>query len=245
MGELFTERLPEASRRGRGAASNPTGRFERFAAERVDDGWEGEAEAPRRTTVLVDASRSILTRNTSPDVPFDRSVNPYRGCEHGCIYCFARPSHAQLGLSPGLDFETRLVVKPRAAELLETALRRPGYRCRPIAIGTNTDPYQPIEREHRIMRQVLAVLEAYRHPVSITTKGASVTEDLDRLAAMGRDGLAQVTISLTTLDSRLSRALEPRARFVSRPRFSTLSYAGNKKIGRLPKRSAVIGFSIN
>jgi DNA repair photolyase len=138
-------------------------------------------------------------------------VNPYRGCEHGCIYCFARPSHAHLGLSPGLDFETRLVVKPRAAELLEAAMRKPGYEVKPVAIGTNTDPYQPIERDHRIMRQVLEVLEAFRHPVTITTKGAAVTDDLDILGRMGRQGLAHVTLSLTTLDARLSRRLEPRA----------------------------------
>ncbi|MDT8345059.1 MAG: PA0069 family radical SAM protein [Thermohalobaculum sp.] len=209
---MFGDRLPEGARRGRGAAVNPAGRFERHARESVDDGWPAdEVPAPLRTTVSVDATRTIIARNTSPDVPFDRSINPYRGCEHGCIYCFARPSHAHLGLSPGLDFETRLVVKPRAAELLDRELRRPGYACRPIAIGTNTDPYQPIERNHRIMRQVLGVLEAHCHPVTITTKGAAVVDDLDILGRMGRAGLAQVTVSLTTLDTRISRAMEPRA----------------------------------
>ena len=203
--------------RGRGAASNAAGRFERLAREAEDDGWSAEeALPPRRTEVQVDASRTILARNTSPDVPFDRSINPYRGCEHGCIYCFARPTHAQLGLSPGLDFETRLTVKPRAPELLAEALRRPGYRPRTIAIGTNTDPYQPIEREHRIMRRVLEVLAAHRHPVAIVTKGALVTRDLDILSEMAREGLARVGVSLTTLDHRLGRRMEPRAAAPSR-----------------------------
>ncbi|MEM9765669.1 MAG: radical SAM protein, partial [Pseudomonadota bacterium] len=149
MSEPLNQSLPLSRRRGRGVSSNPTGRFERFNTIRVDDGWSGDPDAdrpPLRTTVSIDASRSILTRNTSPDVPFDRSVNPYRGCEHGCVYCFARPSHAQLGLSPGLDFETKLTVKPRAPALLSAALQKLGYRVAPIAIGTNTDPYQPIER---------------------------------------------------------------------------------------------------
>ncbi|MEM6946296.1 MAG: PA0069 family radical SAM protein, partial [Pseudomonadota bacterium] len=168
-------------------------------------------EPPAATTVSIDRSRSVLTRNTSPDVPFDRSVNPYRGCEHGCVYCFARPSHAQLGFSPGLDFETQLVVKPEAPALLEKALRKPRYSVAPIAIGTNTDPYQPIEREYRVMRGVLGVLEAFAHPVCITTKGAAVVDDVDILGRMGRRGLAQVTLSLTTLDRKLSRSLEPRA----------------------------------
>jgi len=212
MAQLFDDRVPEHRRRGRGAAVNPAGRHERYATESVDDGWQPDGEAPPlRTTVSVDASRSIIARNSSPDVPFDRSINPYRGCEHGCVYCFARPTHAHLGLSPGLDFETRLVVKPRAAELLDRALRKPGYDCRPIAIGTNTDPYQPIEREHRIMRRVLEVLEAHRHPVTITTKGAAILDDLDILGRMGRAGLARVSVSLTTLDPHVSRAMEPRA----------------------------------
>ncbi|HUF57475.1 MAG TPA: PA0069 family radical SAM protein [Thermohalobaculum sp.] len=198
--------------RGRGARGNAAGRYERLAREAEDDGWDlEETPPPRRTEVQVDASRSILARNTSPDVPFDRSINPYRGCEHGCIYCFARPTHAQLGLSPGLDFETRLTVKPKAPELLAEALRRPGYRVRPIAIGTNTDPYQPIERQHRIMRGVLEVLLEHRHPVTVTTKGALVTRDVDILAGMAELGLARVGISLTTLDHRLGRRMEPRA----------------------------------
>ena len=205
-------RLDSQRRRGRGAAVNPTGRFERLHGEPVDDGWDmAEDLAPLRTEVTVDRSRTILARNTSPDLPFDRSINPYRGCEHGCTYCYARPSHAHLGLSPGLDFETRLVAKPGAPGLLEAALRKPGYRVAPIAIGTNTDPYQPVEKEWRIMRGVLEVLRGYRHPVMITTKGALVTRDLDILGSMGRAGLAHVQVSLTTLDARLSRAMEPRA----------------------------------
>ncbi|MEL6766022.1 MAG: radical SAM protein, partial [Pseudomonadota bacterium] len=194
MADLFAEpadgiegteggaKLPAARRRGRGAALNMASRYDRTTAEPVDDGWErDEALPPLRTEVSIDRSRSVLTRNTSPDVPFDRSVNPYRGCEHGCIYCFARPSHAQLGLSPGLDFETRLVVKPEAPALLEKALRRKGYQVAPIAIGTNTDPYQPIERRYRVMRGVLEVLERFGHPVTVTTKGAGITDDLDIL----------------------------------------------------------------
>ncbi len=212
MPGLFSERIDSQRRRGRGAAVNPAGRFERLRAERVHDGWEIEEELPPlKTEVAVDRSRSVLVRNTSPDVPFDRSLNPFRGCEHGCTYCYARPSHAQLGLSPGLDFETRLVAKPDAPRLLEVALRKPGYQVAPIAIGTNTDPYQPIEKTWRIMRGVLEVLRDHRHPVMITTKGALVTRDLDILGPMGRAGLAQVQVSLTTLDPRLSRAMEPRA----------------------------------
>ena len=184
MTVLFAGRIDSQRRRGRGAAVNPAGRFERLRVEPVDDGWEIEEELPPlKTEVAVDRSRSVLVRNTSPDVPFDRSLNPYRGCEHGCTYCYARPSHAQLGLSPGLDFETRLVAKPDAPRLLEAALRKPGYRVAPIAIGTNTDPYQPIEKTWRIMRGVLEVLRDHRHPVMITTKGALVTRDLDILGS--------------------------------------------------------------
>ncbi|HSG55117.1 MAG TPA: radical SAM protein, partial [Paracoccaceae bacterium] len=201
-----------APQRGRGAAVNPAGRYERHSAERFDDGWEmAEDLPPLRTQVAVDRSRSVLVRNSSPDVPFDRSVNPYRGCEHGCTYCFARPSHAQLGLSPGLDFETRLTAKPDAPRLLEAALRKPGYAVAPIALGTNTDPYQPIEKQWRIMRGILEVLWDYRHPAMITTKGALVMRDLDLLGQMGRAGLAHVQVSLTTLDPHLARAMEPRA----------------------------------
>ncbi len=186
-----SDRTPAARRRGRGAASNRSGRFEAHARRAVDDGWDGDDDPPPlRTEVAVDASRTVIARNTSPDVPFDRSINPYRGCEHGCVYCFARPSHAFLGLSPGLDFETRLLAKPDAPRLLAAELARPGYRPAPIAIGTNTDPYQPVERRLRIMRGILEVLAEARHPVSVVTKGALVERDADILGAMGRDGLA-------------------------------------------------------
>ncbi len=199
------------TRRGRGAASNASGRFETHTREAVDDGWETDPPAPLRTEVAFEAARTIITRNTSPDVPFDRSINPYRGCEHGCIYCFARPTHAFLGLSPGLDFETRLFAKPNAARLLDKELSKEGYQPRTIAIGTNTDPYQPIEKRHGIMREVLEVLSETRHPVGIVTKGALVTRDLDILGEMGRAGLASVGVSITTLDPSLTRAMEPRA----------------------------------
>lgn len=196
----------------RGTSANPPCRFDTQQREPHDDGWTGEDDLPpARTVVAIDAARSIITRNDSPDVPFDRSINPYRGCEHGCVYCFARPSHAYLGLSPGLDFETRLFAKPDAPRLLEAELRHPRYRCAPIAIGTNTDPYQPIERERRVMRGVLEVLSAFHHPVTITTKSALVSRDIDILAPMAAQGLAAVSISVTTLDRDLSRILEPRA----------------------------------
>lgn len=197
----------------RGALSNAGGRFEKHTVEAFDDGWELEDDPPPplATTVTPDATRTIIARNDSPDVPFDRSINPYRGCEHGCVYCFARPSHAWLGLSPGLDFETRLFAKPDAARLLEAELRRPNYRPATLAIGTNTDPYQPVERRLRIMRGCLEVLRDFNHPVVITTKGALVTRDIDILAPMAAEGLAMVGISVTTLDRDLSRALEPRA----------------------------------
>jgi DNA repair photolyase len=210
--ELRT-RNSELSVRGRGAISNRDGRYESRTHEAVDDGWgPADLEPPAlRTCVTVDAARSIITRNQSPDVPFEQSINPYRGCEHGCIYCFARPTHAYLGLSPGLDFESRLFAKPDAARLLEAELRRPGYRCRVIAMGTNTDPYQPIERERRITRQILEVLRAFRHPVAIVTKSALIERDIDVLAPMAEQGLAEVCISVTTLDRTLARRLEPRA----------------------------------
>ncbi|UCE88084.1 MAG: PA0069 family radical SAM protein [Pseudomonadota bacterium] len=199
--------------RGRGATANPTCRFNANEREAVDDGWQRDDEdaPPLRTTVTIDATRSIIARNDSPDVPFAQSINPYRGCEHGCVYCFARPTHAYLGLSPGLDFESRLLVKPDAARLLRTELARPSYRCRPIALGTNTDPYQPIERHHRLVRDILEVLWEHRHPVSIVTKSALVERDLDVLGEMAGAGLAQVMISVTTLDRTLARRLEPRA----------------------------------
>jgi DNA repair photolyase len=203
--------IPPDERRGRGATTNATGRFERETRARIDDGWHADPLPPVRTEVAEERARSVITRNASPDLPFDRSVNPYRGCEHGCIYCFARPSHAWLGLSPGLDFETRLSVKPDAATLLRRELGRRGYRVAPIAIGTNTDPYQPIEAERQIMRGLLGVLAEARHPVTIATKGVLIERDVDILADMAAAGLAQVGVSLTTLDPALSRRMEPRA----------------------------------
>jgi len=200
-------------RKGRGAASNPPCRFEPVAVEAIDDGW-GALEAPPpplRTTVTEDASRTVVTRNQSPDVPFDSSINPYRGCEHGCVYCFARPTHAYLGLSPGQDFEARLFAKPSAPALLAEALRKPGYAPATMALGTNTDPYQPIERSRRITRGLLEVLAAFGHPVAIVTKSNLVLRDRDLLAAMAGRGLARVYLSVTTLDRGLARRLEPRA----------------------------------
>jgi DNA repair photolyase len=204
---------PPGPIKGRGAVSNRDGRFERTRREAVDDGWQRDDEdlPPLRTTVEVDAARSVIARNDSPDVPFEQSINPYRGCEHGCVYCFARPTHAYLGLSPGLDFETRLFAKRGAAALLRGELSRPGYRCSPIALGINTDAYQPVERELRVTRELLEVLHETRHPVSIVTKSALVERDLDLLAGMGRDGLAHVAVSITTLDRSLARQMEPRA----------------------------------
>lgn len=204
--------LPDRARKGRGAVSNRSGRFERESRVAVDDGWGPDDDPPPlRTTVGVDSSRSVIARNSSPDVPFDRSINPYRGCEHGCVYCFARPTHAYLGLSPGLDFETRLFAKPEAAGLLAAELRKPGYRPALIALGTATDPYQPIERERGLTRAVLEVLSAFGHPVGIVTKSALVLRDLDILAEMAARNLAQVAISITTLDRDLARHMEPRA----------------------------------
>lgn len=205
-------RIHPDGRRGRGALSNRSGRFEKLAYAEIDDGWGSLEEAPRlKTHVTEESAKRILTRNASPDIPFDRSLNPYRGCEHGCIYCFARPTHAYMGLSPGLDFESRLFAKPNAAQLLEKELSRPGYECRTLAIGTNTDPYQPIERDYRLMRQVLEVLDRFNHPVSIVTKSALVTRDIDILSAMAKRGLVKVMLSITTLDAKLARAMEPRA----------------------------------
>ena len=197
---------------GRAATSNRAGRFEAFDQEAFDDGWEIDDDVPPlRTEVAIERPRRVITRNTSPDISFDRSINPYRGCEHGCIYCFARPSHAYLGLSPGLDFETRLVARPEAPKVLEKELRAKSYRPRMIAIGTNTDPYQPIERDRRIMRRILEVLRDFQHPVGVVTKGALIERDADILGEMGRKGLARVGISVTTLDRKLSRVMEPRA----------------------------------
>lgn len=204
--------VPEESRRGRGARSNVSGRFESEQRESFDDGWEDTAEPVRlRTEVRDEMARTVIARNDSPDISFEQSVNPYRGCEHGCIYCYARPSHAYLGHSPGLDFETKLYAKPDAAQVLEAELSSPRYQPRTIALGSNTDPYQPIERERRITRQILEVLAAARHPVGIVTKSALVARDIDILAPMAREGLAKVAISVTTLDRRLARAMEPRA----------------------------------
>jgi len=198
--------------RGRGASSNPDGRFSTSRRETVDDGWTQELEdRPRlQTRIRAEQARSIISRNRSPDVPFEQSINPYRGCEHGCVYCFARPSHSYLDLSPGLDFETRLFHKGNAVELLEEELRRPGYRCRPIVLGINTDAYQPIERELRLTRRLLELLAEYRHPVSILTKGVTILRDLDVLAELARDNLVSVSVSITTLDDELKRTLEPR-----------------------------------
>lgn len=198
---------------GRGAVSNPGGRFEATRLEAEDDGW-GSLEAPPRrleTVVLADRPRHAITRNRSPDVPFEQSVNPYQGCEHGCIYCFARPSHSYWGLGAGLDFETRIFHKPGLAELLEREVTAPGYVCKPINLGANTDPYQPAEREHRSTRGLLEVLLAHRHPVTVVTKGALILRDLDLLAALAQRRLCSVAVSLTTLDDGLKRTLEPRA----------------------------------
>ncbi|KAA9009799.1 PA0069 family radical SAM protein [Histidinibacterium aquaticum] len=202
--------IPESRRRGRAALTNATNRYERLATEAVDDGWEREELPPLRTELSIERPRRAITRNTSPDVGFDRSLNPYRGCEHGCIYCFARPSHAYLGLSPGLDFETRLIARPEMPEVLGRELSKPGYRPAVIAIGTNTDPYQPVERDQGIMRRILEVLRDFRHPVSVVTKGAIIERDADILGEMAAEGLARVGISVTTLDPRTSRAMEPR-----------------------------------
>ena len=200
-------------RKGRGAVSNRSGRFEPTVHVQIDDGWDTAAAVAAeklRTTVTDEHPKTIIARNTSPDLPFDRSLNPYRGCEHGCVYCFARPTHAYHGLSPGLDFETKLFAKPDAAALLERELSKRSYRAATIQLGANTDPYQPIERERRITRDVLSVLLRFRHPVGITTKSDLVTRDIDILAPMAADGLAAVAVSVTTQDRRLARTMEPR-----------------------------------
>jgi len=205
-------RIDPDRRRGRGAGVNPSGRFEPTSRHVFDDGWSSLEELPPfKTDVQVERPRTIITRNESPDISFDRSINPYRGCEHGCVYCFARPTHAYMGLSPGLDFESKLFAKPDAAKLLERELAKENYQPRTIAIGTNTDPYQPIERNWRIMREILEVLEAHEHPVGIVTKSALVARDIDILARMAEKGLAKVALSVTTLDRRLARTMEPRA----------------------------------
>ncbi|MER8409313.1 PA0069 family radical SAM protein [Mesorhizobium sp. M1307] len=198
--------------RGRSAGINPSGRFEPVSRHVFDDGWNSLEELPPfKTEVQVEKPRTIITRNESPDISFDRSINPYRGCEHGCVYCFARPTHSFMGLSPGLDFESKLFAKPDAARLLDKELSRDNYQPRTIAIGTNTDPYQPIEKQYRIMREILEVLEARGHPVGIVTKSALVTRDIDILSRMAERGLAKVALSVTTLDRMLARTMEPRA----------------------------------
>jgi DNA repair photolyase len=199
-------------RRGRGTVSNASGRYEPLARVAFDDGWQGLDDLPPfKTTVTVDSTRKIIARNESPDISFDRSINPYRGCEHGCVYCFARPTHAYLGLSPGLDFESKLFMKPNAPELLERELSAPGYVPKVIAIGSNTDPYQPIERRFKIMRGILEVLDRAGHPVGIVTKSTLVLRDLDILARMAKRDLVKVAVSVTTLDGKLARTMEPRA----------------------------------
>jgi len=196
---------------GRGAVTNPAGRFAAEEILAVDDGWyREEAPASVATEVRPEAAKTIITRNASPDIPFDRSVNPYRGCEHGCIYCYARPAHAYVDLSPGLDFETRIFFKADAEALLVRELAKPGYQCRPIAFGTNTDPYQPLERRLRVTRRMLEVLSAHDHPVTITTKGVGVLDDLDLLADMAQRNLVSLAMSITTLQDDLKRTLEPR-----------------------------------
>lgn len=212
--EMATFGVPEQQNRvrGRGAITNTSGRFESLQTTPFDDGWSSLEELPPfRTEIQVEKPKKIITRNQSPDISFDRSINPYRGCEHGCSYCFARPSHAYVGLSPGLDFETKLFAKPNAAQLLEDELSAPNYKVKTIAIGTNTDPYQPIEREYRIMRDILTVLSEANHPVGIVTKSSLVLRDLDILASMAERGLVKVALSVTSLDRHLSRNMEPRA----------------------------------
>ena len=195
----------------RGAVTNPAVRFDKMTTESVDDGWARDEELPvLRTKVSIEVPRRVISKNTSPDLSFDRTINPYRGCEHGCIYCYARPSHAYLGMSPGLDFETQLISRPDAPAILEKELRNPRYVPAMIAIGSNTDPYQPIEKEHQIMRGILEVLARFNHPVAIITKGTLIERDVDILGPMAAKGLVRVGMSITTLDNKTSRAMEPR-----------------------------------
>jgi DNA repair photolyase len=205
--------MSEAPRKGRGATFNPANRYRRDERETFDDGWDDADEPPPtlKTTVSIQRARTIIARNDSPDVPFSQSINPYQGCEHGCVYCFARPTHAYLDLSPGLDFETRLFAKPDAAALLRAELAKPGYRCDPIALGTNTDPYQPIEREWKVTRSILEVLAEHEHPFTIVTKSARIERDIDLIAPMAAKRMARVYLSVTTLDRELARRMEPRA----------------------------------
>ncbi|HZP20480.1 MAG TPA: PA0069 family radical SAM protein [Bauldia sp.] len=210
--EFIGVRIEADRHHGRGAESNRSGRFEPLDRQSFDDGWGSLDRLPEfKTEVQEEKPRKIITTNESPDISFDRSINPYRGCEHGCAYCFARPTHAYMGLSPGLDFETKLFAKPTAAKLLRKELAKPGYEVRTMAIGTNTDPYQPIERRYRIMREILEVLEETGHPVGIVTKSALVLRDIDILSRMAERNLVKVALSVTTLDRKLARAMEPRA----------------------------------
>lgn len=210
MERRHSQAIDPDRRRGRGAVSNHSGRFD-LARVEENDGWEiAEERSGFRTELTLEAARSMITRNTSPDIPFDRSINPYRGCEHGCVYCFARPTHAYLGLSPGLEFETKLVGRPNAAEVLERELRRKNYRVDTLAVGTNTDPYQPVEKEKGIWRACLKVLRDFKHPLGIVTKGTLIERDIDILSEMAGDGLVHVGISVTTLDPQVARAMEPR-----------------------------------
>ena len=214
-------RVPSGLRRGRGAVSNPSVRFESKVISPFDDGWDtmtGEIEEPAKlaTTLIKDSSKSVIAYNASPDLGFDRAVNPYRGCEHGCVYCYARPTHAYLGYSPGLDFETKLIFKPEVGSLLEKELRKPGYIPKVMALGSNTDPYQPVERTLKLTRTVLEVLEKFNHPVGIVTKSAGVLRDLDILSRMAKRNLVRVYLSVTTLDPRLARIMEPRAAIPAR-----------------------------
>jgi len=211
MNSIWMSVMPQPTPRGRGTASNPHNRFAPTRSEAYDDGWEQEVPPTRATEVRSETAKTVITRNQSPDVGFDRSVNPYRGCEHGCIYCFARPSHAYWDLSPGIDFETRLIAKTNLAERLEQELSKPGYVPQPIALGVNTDAYQPLEREQRLTRQALEILLRYRHPVHIITKGSLVLRDLDLLVPLAEQRLVSVSVSLTTLDDELKRIMEPRA----------------------------------
>jgi DNA repair photolyase len=213
MSDILTAAADTRLLKGRGARSNASSRYDRERRVGFDDGWRADDEEPPplRTEVTKDSTRSIIARNDSPDISFNQSINPYRGCEHGCIYCFARPTHAYLGLSPGLDFESKLLVKPEAAKLLDAELRKPSYVPQVIAMGTNTDPYQPIEREWRVTRSVLQVLSDFKNPVGIVTKSALVQRDIDILAPMAAEGLARVFLSVTTLDRKLARVMEPRA----------------------------------
>jgi DNA repair photolyase len=210
--------LPDQARKGRGAVSNHTNRYEKEVRVATSDGWNDASAAtdddelpPLRTTLIKDASRTIIARNTSPDISFDRSINPYRGCEHGCVYCFARPTHAWLGFSPGLDFETRILFKPDADRLLRKELSDPKYQCRMIAMGTNTDPYQPVERQMQITRSIVRTLADFRHPLGMVTKNHLITRDIDILKEMAQDHLVECFLSITTLDAELARTMEPRA----------------------------------